>query len=125
MAPEPSVEIRSENPTDGFTIETLTRTAFAIHPISDHAEQFIIAELRKAGALSISLVTILKVTILKEAIVGHIAFSPVTLSDGTTGWFGLGPLAVDPIHYGLGIGKALVKAGLDRLKNQGQTGAWW
>ncbi len=103
MAPEPSVEIRSENPTDGFTIETRTRTAFATHPISDHAEQFIIAGLRKAGALSISLVTILKVTILKvailkEAIVGHIAFSPITLSDGTTGWFGLGPLAVDPRH---------------------------
>jgi len=98
MAPEPSVEIRSENPAEGFTIETRTRTAFATHPIRDHAEQFIIAGLRKAGALSISLVTILKVAILKEAIVGHIAFSPVTLSDGTTGWFGLGPLAVDPIH---------------------------
>ena len=49
MAPEPSVEIRSENPTDGFTIEMLTRTAFAIHPMSDHTEQFIIAGLRKAG----------------------------------------------------------------------------
>ena len=49
MAPEPSVEIRSENPTDGFTIEMLTRTAFATHPMNDHAEQFIIAGLRKAG----------------------------------------------------------------------------
>ena len=117
MAPEPSVEIRPENPTDGFTIETLTRTAFATHPMSDHTEQFIIAGLRKAGVLSISLVAI-----LKEAIVGHIAFSPVTLSDGTAGWFGLGPLAVDPIHQGLGIGQALVKAGLDRLKNQGANG---
>jgi len=34
----------------------------------------------------------------------------------------LGPLAVDPNHQGLGIGQALVKAGLDRLKNQGANG---
>ena len=65
MAPEPSVEIRSENLTDGFTIETLTRTAFATHPMRDHSEKFIIAGLRKAGVLSISLVAILKEAILK------------------------------------------------------------
>ena len=29
---------------------------------------------------------------------------------------------MDPIHQGLGIGKALVKAGLDRLKNQSTNG---
>ena len=30
---------------------------------------------------------------------------------------------MDPIHQGLGIGKALVKAGLDWLKNQGANGS--
>lgn len=65
MAPEPAVEIRSENPIDGFAIETLTRTAFATQPMSDHTEQLIIAGLRKAGVLSISLVAILKEAILK------------------------------------------------------------
>ena len=60
MAPEPSVKIRPENPTDGFTIETLTRTPFATHPMRDHTEQFIIAGRRKAGVLSISLVAILR-----------------------------------------------------------------
>ncbi len=29
---------------------------------------------------------------------------------------------MDPIHQGLGIGKALVKAGLDRLKNRSTNG---
>ena len=65
MAPEPSVEIRPENPPDGFTIETLTRTPFATHPMRDHSEKLIIAGLRKAGVLSISLVAILKEAILK------------------------------------------------------------
>ena len=36
---------------------------------------------------------------------------------------GLGPLAVDPTHQSLGIDKALVKAGLDRLKNQSANGS--
>jgi len=30
--------------------------------------------------------------------VGHVAFSPVTLSDGTPGWYGLGPVSVLPAY---------------------------
>ena len=51
--------------------------------------QFIIKALRNANALTLSLVA--------EAdgrVVGHIAISPVRVSDGTTGWYGLGPVSV-------------------------------
>jgi putative acetyltransferase len=55
-------------------------------------------------------------------VVGHIAFSPVTISDGTRNWYGLGPLAVLPEYQQQGIGKALVKEGLSRLKGLGAQG---
>jgi putative acetyltransferase len=49
-------------------------------------------------------------------VIGHIAFSPVTISDGTPNWYGLGPVSVLPEHQRKGIGKALIKEGLSRLK---------
>ena len=48
--------------------------------------------------------------------IGHIAFSPVTLSDGTRNWYGLGPIAVLPAYQRQGVGKALIGEGLARLK---------
>lgn len=48
--------------------------------------------------------------------VGHVAFSPVTISDGTEGWYGLGPVSVLPAHQRQGIGKALIREGLSRLR---------
>jgi putative acetyltransferase len=54
--------------------------------------------------------------------VGHIAFSPVALSDGTTDWYGLGPVSVLPEHQRHGIGKALIEAGLKRLRAMGARG---
>ena len=52
--------------------------------------------------------TIFLVTEIEGQIVGHIAFSPVTASDGATGWYGLGPVSVSPDHQRQGIGKALI-----------------
>jgi putative acetyltransferase len=49
-------------------------------------------------------------------VLGHIAFSPVTISDGTPDWYGLGPLSVLPERQRRGIGKALVEEGLQRLR---------
>ena len=89
----------------------MTIAAFQTLQISHHTEQFIIEALRAAGALTISLVA--------EAdgrVIGHIAFSPVTISDGTRGWYGLGPLSVLPAYQRQGIGKALIDEGLSRLK---------
>jgi putative acetyltransferase len=54
------------------------------------------------------------------AIVGHIMFSPVSLSGhADLQIMGLGPMAVAPEHQRTGIGSALVKAGLEACKELG------
>lgn len=55
-----------------------------------------------------------------RAIIGHIMFSPVSLS-GHHGleMMGLAPMAVAPEHQRRGIGSTLVRAGLERCKQLG------
>ena len=59
---------------------------------------------------------------LHGRIIGHIAFSPVTISDGTSDWYGLGPVSVLPEYQRKGIGKALINEGLAQLKDMGARG---
>lgn len=109
--------IRDETPADTGVITEVTVAAFATLEISDHTEQFVVAALRAAGALTLS-----SVAEVDGRVVGHIAFSPVAISDGTRNWYGLGPLSVVPEYQGEGIGKALVEEGLSRLKRLGAKG---
>jgi len=109
--PEPKVTIRDETVADQAAITTVTVEAFKTLELSSHTEQFIVVALRAANALSVSLVAE-----LDGRVVGHIAFSPITISDGTDGWYGLGPVSVLPELQRMGIGKALVREGLARLK---------
>jgi putative acetyltransferase len=113
----PTLSIRAETERDAAVISEVTVAAFASLPISRHTEQFIIEALRSAAALTLSLVAE-----MGGRVVGHLAFSPVTISDGTGGWYGLGPLSVLPTHQRTGIGKALVRAGLARLRGLGARG---
>ncbi len=53
---------------------------------------------------------------------GHIAFSPVNISDGTKDWYGLGPVSVLPKHQRKGIGTTLIQEGLKRLQGLGGKG---
>ena len=103
--------IRKEENADFGSITNVTIEAFKNHPISHQTEHFIINALRSANALTISLVAE-----IDEQIVGHIAFSPVTISDGATDWYGLGPVSVLPEHQKQGIGKSLINKGLSMLK---------
>ncbi|PWV59567.1 GNAT family N-acetyltransferase [Plasticicumulans acidivorans] len=103
--------IRPETSADIEAIGELTREAFATLAISQHTEPFIVAALRAAGALTVSLVAE-----LDGRLVGHIAFSPVSLADGCAGWYGLGPLSVRPAYQRQGIGSALVRQGLAQLQ---------
>jgi len=54
--------------------------------------------------------------------VGHIAFSPVAISDSTQNWCGLGPVSVLREYQRRGIGKALIQEGLSRLKDLNAKG---
>ena len=105
--------IRKETQSDIEAITQVTIAAFRTLPISNHTEQFIIKALRTAGALTLSLVAE-----IGGNIVGHIAFSPVTISDGAKDWYGLGPVSVLPDYQKQGIGKALINEGLSLLKNE-------
>jgi putative acetyltransferase len=109
--------VRDERPSDVEAIGRVTRAAFADHPMSRQTEHFIVNALRAAGALAVSLVA-------EEdgEVVGHIAFSPVSLSDGSRGWYGVGPVSVAPERQRRGIGQALVRAGLDRVRGLGGRG---
>lgn len=109
--------IRPESPSDVDAIEQVTRRAFLSHAYSHQTEQFVIRALRADHALSVSLVA-------EDAgrIVGHIALSRVAISDGSTGWYGLGPISVEPDCQRRGIGRALMERGLAELRSMGANG---
>ncbi|EJZ17434.1 N-acetyltransferase [Rhizobium sp. Pop5] len=111
------MHIRYETPDDIDAIEDLTSAAFKPMPYSEGTEAEIIRKLRASDDLTISLVA-------EEAgeILGHIAFSPVTIDGAHGGWFGLGPISVKPERQRQGIGRALIARGLELLKGMGASG---
>jgi putative acetyltransferase len=110
-------QIRPEHSEDAAIIREVITATFAVAEHSDGTEGAIVEALRAAGALSASLVA----TVDGE-VVGHVAFSPVTLDGADLGWYGLGPVSVRPDLQGQGIGAALIRAGLERLKVLGAKG---
>lgn len=109
--------IREESLSDIAAIRALISEAFLHFERAWHTEQFIVDALRAAGALSLSLIAEIDGTV-----VGHAALSPVSISDGTEGWYGLGPVSVLPEFQGHGIGSELVRASLKRLQARGAAG---
>ncbi|MFR0690425.1 GNAT family N-acetyltransferase [Enterobacterales bacterium AE_CKDN230030158-1A_HGKHYDSX7] len=110
-------DIHPERPSDAAIIRQVTEAAFAVAEHSDGTEGAIVDALRAAGALSVSLVA----TVAGE-VVGHVAFSPISLDGTDQNWYGLGPVSVRPDLHGLGIGAALIRAGLEQLKELGARG---
>jgi putative acetyltransferase len=111
------IVIRSETDADVSAIIEVTIAAFKTLEISNHTEQFIIKALRAAHALTVSLVAE-----IDSRVIGHIAFSPLAISDGTRNWFGLGPVSVLPEYQRQGIGTALIQEGMLRLKDMNAKG---
>lgn len=109
--------IRSEKESDIKIIFDITKDAFENHPHSQNTEQFIINALRNENALTISLVAE-----IEGKVVSHVAFSPVSISDGSIDWYALGPVSVQPKLQRQGIGQALIREGLARLKALGAQG---
>jgi putative acetyltransferase len=112
-----TMDIRPENPNDIETIRRITKSAFASAVHSSQTEPQIIDALRQAGALTISLVAT-----EEDEVLGHVAFSPVTIDGEDKGWYGLGPVSVRPDQQRQGIGERLVRDGLSRLQNMGAMG---
>lgn len=105
------IRIRSELPEDVEAIYSLNQEAF-----EGTAEANLVNNLRTSNAMTLSLVAI-----KNNEIVGHIAFSPVTIeSDQTTvNAVGLAPMAVSPGFQRSGIGSQLVEEGLNRIRTAG------
>jgi putative acetyltransferase len=109
--------IRNELPKDAVAIEAVTVAAFSSADHSSGTEQFIVRALRDSGQLAVSLVA------EKEGrVVGHVAVSPVTITTGQLGWYGLGPVSVVPEQQGMGIGKMLITRALEQLRAFGAAG---
>lgn len=112
-----NILIRAETGADHDAIEALTLAAFLDAPHTDHKEQLIVRDLRQAGALSLSLVAE-----REGKVIGHLCCSPVTISDGSEHWYGLGPISVSPEWQGKGVGSRLMAAGLAALEADGAAG---
>jgi putative acetyltransferase len=97
--------LRPECKTDHQAIHAVNAAAFP----SD-LEARLVDALRAAGRLVVS-----HVAELGGQVVGHVAFSPVTVNAETrpSGGIGLGPAAVAPAFQRRGIGMQLIRAGIE------------
>lgn len=112
-----NLEIRAERAEDAPIIRQVTDAAFKHAAHSSGTEGRIVDALREAGVLTTSLVAT-----IDDEVVGHVAFSPVTIDGRDLGWFGLGPVSVRPDMHGQGIGSVLISKGLACLKQAGAAG---
>ncbi len=102
--------IRAEQPGDWIAVHRVNESAFET-PL----EANLVDALRQQTSEAVSLVAE-----HRGAIIGHIMFSPVTLSKHPDlKLMGLAPMAVAPPHQRGGIGSALVRAGLERCRELG------
>lgn len=109
--------LRDERPDDADAIRELTREAFLTMPFASGDEHELVGALRRAGALTVSLVAE-----HDDHLVGHIAISPATAADGSAGWYAIGPVSVRPAVQRLGIGSLLINTGLQRLTARAALG---
>lgn len=104
------MSIREEEPKDYLAVYLVNVSAF-----ETHAEADLVDILRREAHPILSLVAE-----ENRVIIGHIMFSPVSLSGHSDlKIMGLGPMAVIPERQGNGIGSTLVKFGLDKCKDLG------
>jgi len=109
--------IRPEATEDIEMIEQITIAAFTGKPYSSQTEHLIINRLRAMDALSLSLVAE-----LDGKVVGHVAFSVVTIDGENKNWYGLGPISVLPRLQKQGIGSKMIYEGLARIREMGARG---
>ena len=111
------IDIAGETAADVSAVRAVTISAFMHARHASHTEQFIVDALRRAGQLTVSLVAK-----TGSSIVGHVAVSPVSISDGAPGWYGLGPISVEPEYQRRGIGSRLMREALRVLRERGACG---
>lgn len=111
------IQVRTENVADADAIRNLTAAAFRDAQHASGTEVAIIDALRRADALTLSLVAL-----DGDTMVGHVAFSPATDRGGSGPWFTLGPVSVLPARQRSGIGSLLIRKGIAMLRHEGAAG---
>ncbi|MBC9934170.1 GNAT family N-acetyltransferase [Chitinophaga qingshengii] len=109
--------IRKEIPSDIRQIDAVTKAAFSSATHASGTEHLIVRALRAYQQLTISLVAV-----AGDQLIGHVAISPVTVSSGEAGWFGLGPVSVLPAWQGAGVGSSLIRAAMAALQESSANG---
>jgi putative acetyltransferase len=104
------IKIRLEQPEDVQGIRAVNLAAFP-----NEKESRLVDHLRANGNATVSLVAI-----LDKQIVGHILFSPVTMTvpHERVKVVGLGPMAVLPAFQRQGLGSMLVRSGLQECAQE-------
>jgi len=111
------VLIRVEQEIDQKAIWSITKAAFKDRPYAGGDEQDLIDKLRACSGLVLSLVAE-----DEDEVIGQITFSQAVVEDGTGPWFALGPVSVIPSRQGEGVGRDLIKEGLQRIAVMGSLG---
>ena len=108
------VRIRSETAEDAAAIYDLVVAAFD----GRTEEADLVDALREDGDLILSLVAV-----TGAEIVGHVAFSRVTIEseEGTDGGVVLAPVGVEPGRQGQEVGSRLINAGLEELRRRAES----
>lgn len=106
---ECEIVLRCETDADIPFIRQVHQAAFPTG-----AEADLVDALRSNGNLIVSLVAC-----RDDQVIGHIAFSPVSVDGQNANGLGLAPVAVLPMHQRSGYGSALIRAGLDACRAAG------
>ena len=114
------ITVRQEQPDDIAAVRAINEVAFAPRTRREmeagrSAEAGIVDAIRSACPDVVSLVAV-----DGNRIVGHIFFSPVSVStsEGTVRGMGLAPMAVLPELQRQGIGSILVRAGIEAMRDR-------
>lgn len=108
-----SVIVRAETPDDVGSIREINRAAFGVSVEAD-----LVDRLRSDGDLILSLVAE-----DDGRVIGHCGFSRLTVHDSgeVTAAVSLGPVAVVPAEQRRGVGQMMIRDGIARLRQAGET----
>ena len=107
------IAIRTEETEDVEVIHSVHQSAFPTE-----AEAHLVDRLREGRKLALSLIAE-----VKHRVVGHVAFSPVSVDPPSSGnqGLGLGPVAVLPEWQGKGVGEQLIARGIEDCRRDGYS----